>query len=174
MKEIKDAFTALSFKPVSVNNNLHYYFLPFFILDCDLLTEKLRILNPRVAIKVDQSTNNHSFNPILMDIRSDVFNQILDYRRKCFQFPTSKEIQFAFVLKFYVIELRRRIWPIETKKYIKNHLAAIMVFERLFSAHLLSMNTDFAQIEGWDIHSQPKSQKYCFADDFLNNIINKS
>ena len=151
---------------------LYCYFLTFFILDSELLTKQLRILNPKVAIRVDQRTNyNPTFNPILMDIRKDVFNQILDYRRKCFHFPTSIELQFALVLKFYVIELRRRIWPIETHYFMKNHLAAIMNFEHLFSAHLLSMNIDFAKIEGWDVHSQKKSQKYCFDDDFLNDIF---
>jgi len=130
-----------------------------------------------VAIEVDQSnyiTRYPAFNPILMDIRSEILNQILDYRRKCFQFPTSIELQFALVLKFYVIELRRRIWPIGTRENIKNHAAGIMVFEHLYSAHLLSMNIDFAKSEGWDIHPQKISQKYCFDDDFLNDIFNKS
>ena len=149
--------------------------LTFDTLDCNLLTEKLTILNPRVATRVILSSNHtHTFNPILMNIRSDVFHQILDYRRKSLHFPSTKELQLALVLKFYVIEFRRRIWPLETDDYVKNHLAGITVLENLFSAHLLSMKIDFAGLEGWDIHSRTNSRNYCFNDEYLNDFFNKS
>lgn len=108
-----------------------------------------------------------------MDIRCDVFHQILNYRRKSFRFPVSQTAQLHLVLKFYVYEYQRRVWCAGTRERLKDHLASITLLESLYSTYLERKEIDFAKTEGWDIKKNLKSTLYCYNDENLNRIHNK-
>ena len=175
--------------------------LPDFIFsDSNILTEKLTLLEKKFAINSPSAFNDRLYvrdlpyfaiqnrlpvrdrpyfairNPFsrsLMDIRTNIVEQVINYRRKCFRFPESKQRQFQLVLKLYLYEFQRRIWPVETNDSVKNHLATVYLLEHLYSDYLTQQGIDFAKIEGWDIRSKANSVCYSYNDTLLNQIHNK-
>ena len=164
------------------------------------MAEKLTLLEKKIAIKSPSAFNdrlyvrdppyfairNHlpirdrpyfairsPFSRSLMAIRTNIVEQVLNYRRKCFRFPESKQQQFQLVLKFYLYEFQRRIWPVETNDSVKNHLATVHLLEYLYSDYLTQQGFDFAEIEGWDIRDKANCSSYCYNDTLLNQIHNK-
>ena len=91
------------------------------------------------------------FNRTLMEMRVNALQQFLSYRRNSFQFPHNLETQFLIFLKLYRYEFQRHLFPLDTPKYILDHLAGIIMFERILTKYtnFIPPCTPFAISEGW-------------------------